>query len=96
MTSYHAEHGKVVMVTDSGPVRLSLVEADNLLGIYDRERAIRDYLDCYQAYMAAGGIERVSSVRARFEDRPEPAVRRAGSDIPRCPQPHHISEWSAA
>jgi hypothetical protein len=60
--TFQAINGEVYWLAPT-PVRLGVYEVETLLALFDRERAVRPYLDLHEAHVKAGGVERVSSNR---------------------------------
>lgn len=56
---------RVLMVTEAGPAWLGLGQMDRLLDVFMEAGAIVPFNAAYDAFLAAGGIARVSCFRAR-------------------------------
>lgn len=63
MSAFIPAGSEVLMITEAGPVRLTNDQCERLLDIFDEAEAVRPFNELYAAHVAAGGLERVTSLR---------------------------------
>ena len=62
--TFLAQAGRVHWITEGGSYALTADEIETLLAIFDREHAVREWLDLDQAAQDAGYPPNTSSLRA--------------------------------